>query len=216
MKVVGLIMAGGKGSRIRSSVEKPLLAVGGVPMIQRVINALHDSPSIFKIFAAVSPYTPKTKEYLLDIDGVLIIDTPGLGYHEDLKDAIKKISKEVILVVSSDLPLLSRDVVDGVIAEFHRRKKPSMAVMARLSSFLRCGISPDFILEIDGEKLVPCGINLIDGKMIDEQYIEESILVMEDPLPLINVNTREDLITVQKILRNLGQESRDRRILNEK
>jgi len=211
MRIIGLVMAGGKGTRVQSCIEKPLLPVDGVPMIKRVINALNQSLSVYKIFVAVSPQSPKTKEFLLNLDHVLIIQTPGLGYHEDLKYAIKKIGEASFLVVSADLPLLSSKIVERIIAEFLERKKPSLTVMAPLTSFLKYNVSPTFVIEKDGKKLVPCGINLIDGGMIDESYIEESIFIINDPLPFINVNTQEDLIIVHNLLKKWQKESHNGR-----
>ena len=39
MGVTALVMAGGKGMRMKSEKEKPLLKVGGKSMIEHVLNA---------------------------------------------------------------------------------------------------------------------------------------------------------------------------------
>ncbi len=41
--VTALIMAGGKGTRMDSDTEKPLIKLFGIPMIQYVIDALSNS-----------------------------------------------------------------------------------------------------------------------------------------------------------------------------
>jgi len=64
MTVTALIMAGGKGTRMALSGEKPLLLVGGKPVIDYVINALSDAKKVDSIVVAVSDYTPKTSKYL--------------------------------------------------------------------------------------------------------------------------------------------------------
>ncbi len=61
-------------------------------------------------------------------------------------------------------------------------------------------LTPTCIIEIGDAKFVPCGINIIDGMLIDEAYIEESFLVMEDPSLCINVNTLCDLSIAEKFI----------------
>ena len=44
-------------------IEKPLLKVDSIAMVERVILALVSSDRFDRIVAAVSPNTPKTKSY---------------------------------------------------------------------------------------------------------------------------------------------------------
>ena len=46
--VTALIMAGGKGTRMGTRTEKPLIELGGDPMIKRVIDALSASKEGFR------------------------------------------------------------------------------------------------------------------------------------------------------------------------
>jgi len=54
-------MAGGKGSRMKSPLEKPLILIKGKPMIERVIQALKGAEKIDHIMAATTKYTPHTE-----------------------------------------------------------------------------------------------------------------------------------------------------------
>ena len=76
--VTALIMAGGKGARMESETEKPLIELFGIPMIQYVIDALTASKGVSDITAATSPNTPKTSLFLQK-QGVKIFQTPGNG-----------------------------------------------------------------------------------------------------------------------------------------
>ena len=60
--VVAVIMAGGKGTRLRSNQEKPLLKVRGQPLIESVVNALLSSKKLKQswwppVFTAPKPHS---------------------------------------------------------------------------------------------------------------------------------------------------------------
>ena len=46
MKVTALVMAGGKGTRMTLAEEKPLLHIGGKPVIDHVLKALKHAEKI--------------------------------------------------------------------------------------------------------------------------------------------------------------------------
>jgi adenosylcobinamide-phosphate guanylyltransferase len=60
MGVTALLMAGGKGTRMKGREEKPLVKVGGKPLIEHVLNALKSTEKIDEIVVAVSENTLKT------------------------------------------------------------------------------------------------------------------------------------------------------------
>ena len=64
MGLTALVMAGGKGTRMVLSEEKPLLRVGGKPVIEHVLTALKKSKKVNSIVVAVSDYTPKTAQLM--------------------------------------------------------------------------------------------------------------------------------------------------------
>lgn len=200
MKFVGLVMAGGKGSRLNAAVEKPMMSIGKKPMVAYVIDALKNSPSICKVYIAVSPHTPETKSYALSIDTISVIDTPGLDYHNDMRCAIKTIGGGCFVVVSADLPLLKTGTIEEVIGAYKAQGKPSLTVVAPLRLFEEMDLDPTWTLEIGGEKFVPCGINILDGAAIDEPYIDEAYFVSDDPSVCINVNTLHDLSIAEKLI----------------
>jgi len=61
--VVAVIMAGGKGTRLRSNQEKPLLKVRGQPLIESVVNALLSSKKVETILVATSVHSPQTAQW---------------------------------------------------------------------------------------------------------------------------------------------------------
>jgi GTP:adenosylcobinamide-phosphate guanylyltransferase len=54
-------MAGGRSSRLKIGLEKPLLSIRGEAMLKKVINALRSSRYVNAIFVAVSKWTPNTR-----------------------------------------------------------------------------------------------------------------------------------------------------------
>ena len=82
--MIVIILAGGKSSRM--GVEKPLIEVGGKKMIDIAVDAAKDSKAK-DFFVAVSNNAKKTREYC--IKRYDTIETPGNGYHKDLKLLLK-------------------------------------------------------------------------------------------------------------------------------
>ena len=59
-------MAGGKGLRLKSEIEKPLYPLNDKPLMSYVLDNIKDSNLIEKTVVAVSPNAPNTKEYLIN------------------------------------------------------------------------------------------------------------------------------------------------------
>ena len=198
MGVTALVMAGGKATRMASDIEKPLTEVGGKPMLILVVEALKKSKNIDRIVVAVSPHTPRTALAAREI-GVEVMETRGLGYEEDMKFAIKARKLRDVMVVSADLPLLNPVLVDRAIESYKREMKPALSVMAPAEIVEKQGAKPSFVFQVGGRRMVPIGINLIDGTRIDEPELEETVLIAEPDDSILNVNTIEELKVAQEL-----------------
>src|SRR5208337_2155300 len=201
MGVTALVMAGGKATRMASEFEKPLVEVGGKPMLLLVVEALKKSKNIDRIVVAVSPHTPRTALAAREI-GVEVMETQGLGYEEDMKFAIKQRNLHDVMVVSADLPLLTPVLVDRAIETYKREMKPALSVMAPAEIVENQGAKPSFVFQVGGRRMVPIGINLIDGTRIDEPELEETTLIAEPDDSILNVNTIEELKVAQELKAN--------------
>ena len=121
--------------------EKPLTLVRGKPLIQYVLEALRDSTHIDRIIIATSPHTPETAKFVKNIilNGidVSVLITPGVGYIEDLSFALSQddLANEIILTITSDLPLITGMIIDQVLHEYQKSPKPAMS----------CGASRDIL-----------------------------------------------------------------------
>ncbi len=201
MGVTAIVMAGGKGTRMRISDEKPLLRVYGKPVIEIVLSSLIAAKRIEHIVVAVSYYTPKTAAYVSKFP-VEIVETPGNGYIEDMQFVVKQLDLGRVLTVAADLPLISSNIIDEIILRYEKCGKPALAVMVPLDLKLKHGLCSDYTFEFKGRKLVPVGINAIDGKKITEYELEQELFVMNKQEIAININTPDDLNLAEKLIKN--------------
>lgn len=192
MNVVALLMAGGRASRMQSATEKPLLMLCGTTMLERVVRALKQSRSVSRIVAAVTDWTPLTAWKAREL-GLEVLETPGDGYVEDMRFAIKNLGLREVLVVSADIPFLTGEVVDQVVTRYRSSGKPALAVVVPLEACDRMGLRPEYIFEHQGRQVVPAGLNVIDGTKIDMPELEQEMLVVNSETIALNVNSPQDL-----------------------
>ncbi len=206
-----MIMAGGMGSRLGFNAEKPLLEINGRKMISYVIDALLEA-SIDEIFAAVSPRTPETRDYLIAnySDTVKIIEAPGTGYVSDYIFAAEKLGiKEPFLLVMADLPLITGDIIKEILEVYRKASKPALAVYVPLSIYKELGLKPGTVFKKMNRLLVPGGVNILHGALIrDEQ--DEYVLITRRKELAINVNTLDDLKFVEKYVEGSKCQKREK------
>jgi len=192
MKLNALVMAGGKGSRLKVKEEKPLLIFNGKYLIEHVLEALKNSQYIDKIFVATSKNTQKTEQEMRK-KAIAVISAPGKGYVRDMLFALKKLKLGKTLVISSDLPLLHSKDIDQVAEEYFKQKKASLAVFVPEEIFRKYKLVPSIV--ING--CVPAGVNIVDGKNLNKG---EAKLISEKFQLALNINTLKDLKTAKGII----------------
>ena len=203
MKVPALILAGGKGSRICSNTEKPLLLFLGKPLIDRVVEAAKSARNVSRIYVVTSKNTPQTEERCLK-NGWRVLKTNGEGYHNDLKQAIieGKLNSPV-LTIPADLPALTGEFIDKIITLFEERGKNALAVFIPLEKRKKMELSVSSKDEFEGVMYAVSGVNIINGKKIlAEGKIDTAALVTDEIEVLFNINTQKDLNIAEKNLKN--------------
>jgi adenosylcobinamide-phosphate guanylyltransferase len=178
-------------------VEKPLIDLSGKSMLQRTIEVLRRSSSIDRIVVASSPNTPATTVEAEKL-GVESIITPGSGFEEDMRFAIRQLSLGKVLIISSDLPFVTVDIIEEAARKYRNSGKPALAVMARAELYEMLGLEPGYVFEINGRKLVPVGINILDGSRIEDGALEQAELVIDSEDAAFNVNTLRELEAAKK------------------
>ncbi|QZY01011.1 NTP transferase domain-containing protein [Halobaculum rubrum] len=203
-------MCGGRGTRlgaVGADTEKPLVEIGGVPMVDRVLMALAES-RIEGVHAVVSPHTPATATHLIGRDDLTVIEAPGDGYVSDLGYALDRVGRPV-LTVASDLPLLTAGTVDRAVdaaggddacASGSGGAAASLTVYVPVDRKREVGASVDErTTTVDGRKVVPTGLNVVGDE--DGEPVDESALVVADERLAVNVNRPRDLRVAEALLR---------------
>ena len=189
-----LVMAGGKGTRMGfCGVEKPMIEVGGVYTVERVINALKDSKNIDKILVSVSPNTPDTERYVSEL-GIETIRTSGEDYVQDLHDAFRTLKGKYVLTCPSDMPLLRSFTVDAFVDYFTKNPEDSMTAVVDEEVVTKSGFTPSFDFDVNGKKWVLSGMNIMDRIKILADVVLNYSYFMTDWVDLaINMNTEYEL-----------------------
>ncbi|MBC7130015.1 NTP transferase domain-containing protein [Candidatus Bathyarchaeota archaeon] len=203
MRLPALIMAGGKGKRFHTEVEKPLAPFLGKPLIEWVINAVKASSKIPVFYIVTSPHTPKTEEKCLR-DGLNIIRTAGENYHRDLQQAIiQKKLYQPVLILSSDLPALTGTFLDYVISRYEQCGKPALTVLVPMEKCREIGILTASADTYGGTAYAVSGVNIIDGSKIFQEDMDQEVIIYDGVEAALNINSLEDLRNAEKYFKRL-------------
>jgi adenosylcobinamide-phosphate guanylyltransferase len=187
--MIGIIMAGGKGSRMKLAEEKLLLKYKK-PIILRVNEALCDSDCFSKIIFITSPNSPKTKK-LLQENNYEIFETSGMGYVEDLNLVLKSLNDSVF-ITSADLPLLDSEIIKKIVNLYNLNNTWTTILVTKI--FLESlGMSSDYNITFENQICNYTGISIINSKKISNlENIEENFVIVDDKRIGFNVNTKQD------------------------
>lgn len=187
--MIGIIMAGGKGSRMKLAEEKLLLKYKK-PIILRVNEALCDSDCFSKIIFITSPNSPKTKK-LLQENNYEIFETSGMGYVEDLNLVLKSLN-DFVFITSADLPLLDSEIIKKIVNLYSLNNTWTTILVTKF--FLESlGISSDYDITFENQICNYTGISMINSKKISNlENIEENFVIVDDKRIAFNVNTKQD------------------------
>jgi adenosylcobinamide-phosphate guanylyltransferase len=200
MGVTALVMAGGKGTRMALSEEKPLLQVGGKPVIEHVITALRNAAKVESIVVAVSGYTPKTAK-LMAAFPVSVVKTPGKEYVSDMSFAVRTLGLQTVLAIAADLPLITGEVIDAIIERYELCGKPALVVVVPLETKKQLGLGGEYAFEFENKLVVPAGINMIDGRRVNEKELDEEVCLLDRRGVAVNINTVQELRIVESLFK---------------
>ncbi len=202
MHITAVVMAGGRGRRMEALEEKPMLEVGGKPVIEHVLTSLLEAERVASIVVAVSNSTPRTASFVRNFP-VTVVVTPGEGYIQDMQFVVKKLGLGTVLAVVSDLPLITSGVVDDVLQRYESCGKPALTVAVPIETKTKFGVGEEYAFEAEGRQVVPTGINVIDGGLIDGGWMAQEVYVMDKDEVAVNVNTVEDLKVAERLYAKL-------------
>ena len=196
--MIAAVMCGGKASRMQQGgIEKPLLKVDGIAMVERVISALASSYRFDRIVAAVSPNTPKTKQFLKS-RRIWTIETSGEGYSKDLSHLLSKLKPEKVMSVPCDIPLLNSQIIKEILNTIHymQEQEPAISIMLEKGFVEGIGVKPSVVLD----QFCHSGITIFNTMAVDTEPAKEHYIIMNRKEIAINVNTKEELELAEKLL----------------
>ena len=186
--IYAIVMAGGRGTRLKTPVEKPLFKLQNKPLIKYVLDNLDSSKLIEKIIIATSPNTPKTSEYIKNFNHE-ILDTPGVDYINDLSfilDYFENISgDDILLFINADLPFINGVCIDYILKSYFKSEKEALSTFIPVSVFKDLNL--DYEYEYNG--LVPVGVNIL--KSINKIQDDYQLIIEKEELAF-NINTLQD------------------------
>ncbi|NLT37602.1 MAG: NTP transferase domain-containing protein [Methanomassiliicoccus sp.] len=193
--------AGGKGSRIKQMEgEKPLIPVLGIPMIDRVLEAVMASSGVGAVLVSITSNTPRTEEHLRK-RGIDVIITDGRGYSEDLNQAMSGLATDQVMVLPADMPLIRPETIEEVLRQAEGMKVGSFCVTVPVELMRALGLNLTYSLTVDGREVVLCGVSVVDRKaMLTGLELEQSYMISESEELALNVNTVGDLRRAEMVL----------------
>ena len=195
--IYAVLMAGGRGTRLEVTCEKPLFKLRDKPLIKYVIDNLKESKLIDKIVIAVSHHTRETTLYLNSLDEEFqILDTSGDDYLTDLSYILdyfeKKSSEDTLLFINADLPFISTETIDYVLDYYSRSLKDALSTLVPVEIFRDLGLNYSY--EFNG--YVPSGLNVLRSVNIVQE--EDQLVIPKRELAL-NINTLLDSKVAEKL-----------------
>ncbi|SFH57243.1 GTP:adenosylcobinamide-phosphate guanylyltransferase [Halorubrum aquaticum] len=218
-----VLLCGGRGTRLDGDVEKPLVEVGGRPMVAHVLDALADA-GVTRVVAVASPHAPDTRRALrsgtvadfgvgADLPRT-VIDGSGEGYVADLDVGLSVVDGPAV-TVAADLPLLrGRDVAAAIdeavpggdagvsVADGATPASGDVPSATAVRSVTVCvpvaykrdlGASVDTSLERAGTAVAPTGLNVVGDA-------PDRVVVRERDSLAVNVNRPGDLELARRLM----------------
>ena len=187
--MIGLVMAGGKGTRMDISNEKLLLEYKK-PVIFHVIDALKNSHCFSKVIAATSQNSPDTKQ-ALEQRGIETLTTSGSGYTSDLNFLLQSMDG-FVFVISGDLPLLDEKIIQDITEKFNSESVWTSFLSSK--EFLNSlGLESSLLVNSDNIECTYTGISIINANKIKNlNSVKENYIILDDKRIAFNLNTRKD------------------------
>lgn len=133
-KLAAVVMAAGKGKRMKSDRAKVLHEFFGRPMVAYVVDTLI-SLGINEIYVVIGFQAEKVREalvpYLEKIEFVMQEEQLGTGHAVQVTEAYFRDFDGDILVLSGDVPFLSAETITHLIS-VHRREKAAATVLSSI------------------------------------------------------------------------------------
>lgn len=183
--MIGLVMAGGRGTRMDTPGEK-LLLYHKKPLVLHVVDALVISNCFSRVVAATSPNSPNTEKLLLE-NQIQTLHTKGAGYVEDLTFALSNF-EEPVFVVSGDLPLLDHTIIQDMVSK-HQKTSSWQSFVVSKKFLEQQNLNLEYSVLVDGLECYYTGISIVNPK---SGTTNETHTILDDKRIAVNLNTTKD------------------------
>lgn len=124
-----VILAAGKGTRLKSAQAKVLHRVGGQPMLAHVVRAAIGVVPAKNVFAIIGHEAEAVRASVAQTGISFILQREQLGTGHAIMTARKEVSRyQTIIVLSGDVPLIRPETVRH-LTEFHKRNRAAMTIL---------------------------------------------------------------------------------------
>ena len=114
-----------------------------------------------------------------------------MGYVQDL-NAILKLYKDSVFIISGDLPLLDDKIVKEII-KFYDPKTTCTTILVTKKFLESLGVTSSYEIFFQNQTCVYTGISMINSENITNlEGIEETFVILNDKRIGFNVNTKKD------------------------
>jgi len=132
MRVTGIILAAGQGTRMRSDLPKVLHPLGGCPLIEYSVSNIRKITD-YKPVVIVGHGAQEVKNLLGEgVDYVFQEPQLGTGHAVQQAENLLKGDVDIIVVVTADMPLLTEKTLKRLL-DIQLEKNPALALLTTLS-----------------------------------------------------------------------------------
>ena len=135
MATYAVILAAGKGTRMKSDRLKVAHEVAGKPIVQCVIDTVNGL-SVDRIFVVVGHQAELLKSVITDDNITFIAQGEQLGTGHAVMQVIPELkanADDTVFVLAGDCPLIHADTIRGLIAVHQGQRSAATVLSARLS-----------------------------------------------------------------------------------
>jgi bifunctional UDP-N-acetylglucosamine pyrophosphorylase/glucosamine-1-phosphate N-acetyltransferase len=128
-KLAVVIMAAGKGTRLKSRKPKVLHEVGGTTLLSHVIVAASEVVEAKDIFTVVGHEAERVRKAVAESGTQFVEQTEQRGTGHAVKAALGSVAHyENVLVLSGDVPLIRAETIER-LWRFHQRENAAMTIL---------------------------------------------------------------------------------------
>ena len=132
LKLAVVIMAAGKGTRLKSRRPKVLHQVGGKPLLQHVIAAAGRVVEPAHIFAVVGHQAERVEKAMAESGIRFVVQAEQRGTGHAIQCAMESVGAyDNILVLSGDVPLIRTETIEQ-LWNFHLAQDAAMTLLTAM------------------------------------------------------------------------------------